>query len=146
MKLPRENKTGDEKLLRFFQIFLCLKEKKFLYLHSPKKRTEFSSGCAVIGSHARLRIWCREAWGFESLHPHQILVGTCSHCPPLRWDVLRRVAASAQPLSRNRPISANRTCRGASRRPGAAKSRVPRPPCATKDCACRKQPPRGIRA
>lgn len=70
MKLPRENKTGDEKLLRFFQIFLCLKEKKFLYLHSPKKRTEFSSGCGVIGSHARLRIWCREAWGFESLHPH----------------------------------------------------------------------------
>lgn len=28
-------------------------------------------GCGVIGSRARLRIWCREAWGFESLHPHQ---------------------------------------------------------------------------
>ena len=24
----------------------------------------------VIGSHARLRIWCREAWGFESLRAH----------------------------------------------------------------------------
>ena len=28
-------------------------------------------GCGVIGSRARLRIWCRKAWGFESLHPHQ---------------------------------------------------------------------------
>ena len=27
-------------------------------------------GYGVIGSHARLRIWCREAWGFESLYPH----------------------------------------------------------------------------
>ena len=27
----------------------------------------------VIGSHARLRIWCREAWGFESLYPHKRL-------------------------------------------------------------------------
>ena len=29
-------------------------------------------GCGVIGSRARLRIWCRETWGFESLHPHKI--------------------------------------------------------------------------
>ena len=29
-----------------------------------------SGGYGVIGSHARLRIWCREAWGFESLYPH----------------------------------------------------------------------------
>jgi hypothetical protein len=28
-------------------------------------------GCGVIGSRARLRIWCREAWGFESLQPHK---------------------------------------------------------------------------
>ena len=28
-------------------------------------------GCGVIGSHVRLRIWCREAWGFESLQPHK---------------------------------------------------------------------------
>ncbi len=26
--------------------------------------------CGVIGSRARLRIWCRKAWGFESLHAH----------------------------------------------------------------------------
>ncbi|GEM_PF-4408198 len=29
------------------------------------------SGHGVIGSRARLRIWCREAWGFESLCPHK---------------------------------------------------------------------------
>ena len=27
-------------------------------------------GCGVIGSRARLRIWCREACRFESYHPH----------------------------------------------------------------------------
>ncbi len=27
------------------------------------------SRIGVIGSRARLRIWCRKAWGFESLHP-----------------------------------------------------------------------------
>ena len=27
-------------------------------------------GCGEIGRHTRLRIWRREAWGFESLHPH----------------------------------------------------------------------------
>lgn len=30
----------------------------------------FLGACGVIGSRARLRIWCREAWGFESLHAH----------------------------------------------------------------------------
>ncbi len=28
------------------------------------------SGCGGTGRRARLRIWCRKAWGFESLHPH----------------------------------------------------------------------------
>jgi trigger factor len=31
------------------------------------------SACGVIGSRARLRIWCRKAWGFESLHAHKTL-------------------------------------------------------------------------
>ncbi len=31
-------------------------------------------GCGVTGSRARLRIWCRKAWGFESLHPHKFLI------------------------------------------------------------------------
>ena len=30
-------------------------------------------GYGVIGSHDRLRICCREAWGFESLYPHERL-------------------------------------------------------------------------
>ena len=28
-------------------------------------------GRGEIGRHARLRIWCREVWGFESLRPHK---------------------------------------------------------------------------
>ena len=28
-------------------------------------------GCGEIGRRTRLRIWRREAWGFESLHPHE---------------------------------------------------------------------------
>ena len=28
-------------------------------------------GYGGIGIRARLRIWCREAWGFESLYPHE---------------------------------------------------------------------------
>ena len=28
------------------------------------------SGYGEIGRRARLRIWCRKAWGFESLYPH----------------------------------------------------------------------------
>ena len=43
-------------------------------MHS-KKRVEVYCGCGVIGSHARLRIWCCEAWGFESLHPHNVFEG-----------------------------------------------------------------------
>ena len=34
-------------------------------------------GCGEIGRRARLRIWCREAWGFESLHPYKCFI--CSY-------------------------------------------------------------------
>ena len=34
-----------------------------------KKPAKNRSGCGEIGRHTRLRIWRREAWGFESLHP-----------------------------------------------------------------------------
>ena len=47
--------------------------KKVFIFALIKKRTVFIRGCDVIGSHARLRIWCCEAWGFESLHPHHFL-------------------------------------------------------------------------
>ena len=52
---------------------LFWREWKSLYIctHQNKRIGVLKQcGCGVIGSHARLRIWCREAWGFESLHPH----------------------------------------------------------------------------
>ena len=45
-----------------------------LYICTHKKERSSlkkNRGCGVIGSHARLRIWCFTAWGFESLHPHK---------------------------------------------------------------------------
>ncbi len=36
-------------------------------------------GCGVTGSRARLRIWCRKTYGFESLHPHEL------ECQKARW-------------------------------------------------------------
>ena len=29
------------------------------------------SGYGEIGRHARFRFWCRKAWEFKSLYPHQ---------------------------------------------------------------------------
>gem|GEM_PF-1385775 len=31
------------------------------------------SGCGGIGRRARLRIWWGDPWGFESLHPHDLV-------------------------------------------------------------------------
>lgn len=31
-------------------------------------------GCGGTGRHAWLRTKCRKAWGFDSLHPYQIMV------------------------------------------------------------------------
>lgn len=42
---------------------------KKLPIFAPAKR-DSHCGCGVIGSRARLRIWCREACRFESYHPH----------------------------------------------------------------------------
>jgi hypothetical protein len=39
----------------------------------PLKKQKRGSG--VIGSRTRLRIWRREAWGFESLLPHSVKPG-----------------------------------------------------------------------
>ena len=47
----------------------CRKEKIFLSL--PTLYEKSHCGCGVIGSRARLRIWCREACRFESYHPHK---------------------------------------------------------------------------
>ena len=40
-------------------------------MQSCNKLAEHICGCGEIGRHARFRFWCREAWGFKSLHPHQ---------------------------------------------------------------------------
>ena len=37
-------------------------------------------GRVVIGSQARLRIWCRKAYGFESLRPHETILAYCFFC------------------------------------------------------------------
>ncbi len=39
-------------------------------------------GCGGIGRRARLRIWCRKAWGFESLHPHKDTANTAGLTEP----------------------------------------------------------------
>ena len=31
----------------------------------------FERGYGEIGRHARFRFWCRKAWEFKSLYPHQ---------------------------------------------------------------------------
>ena len=53
-----------------FSTFLAKKRRCGCELQKIATFAPHQSGCGVIGSHARLRIWCREAWGFESLHPH----------------------------------------------------------------------------
>ncbi len=58
----------------FLKINLRGNRKGFIFALTKQKDDLFKfCGCGVIGSHARLRIWCREAWGFESLHPHRFL-------------------------------------------------------------------------
>lgn len=58
-----------------------------------KKNRRINAGIRAVdlrmwrnGRRARLRIWCRKAWGFKSLHPHQSLLikiwaGSRHRCP-----------------------------------------------------------------
>lgn len=57
----------------FFKKSCDDKNKVYIFALTKKEEKFLKSGCGVIGSHARLRIWCRETWGFESLHPHNEL-------------------------------------------------------------------------
>ena len=66
---------------------------KVVQLHpAPPKLSKVKPwlpGCAGTGRQARLRIWCRKAWGFESLHPDCCkktlsLVGVSL----LPWDIM----------------------------------------------------------
>ena len=65
-------KLGIMYQIFFLKNYLFSKDKNLYICTHKKKGVLFICGCGVIGSHARLRIWCREAWGFESLHPHFI--------------------------------------------------------------------------
>ena len=38
---------------------------------ASQMRNNFSRACGVIGSRARLRIWCRETCRFESYQAHE---------------------------------------------------------------------------
>jgi trigger factor len=60
---------------KFWLVTCLIREKS--YLCSPKLSGAFlvpfhTGGCGEIGRRTRLRIWRREAWGFESLHPHTL--------------------------------------------------------------------------
>ena len=55
---------------------LFFKEKITFALPIFREGSFKNCGCGEIGRHARLRIWCREVCGFESLHPHLIKEGT----------------------------------------------------------------------
>ncbi len=61
-----ESDINRSRLGSYSAFFFKLIKNKLIFAIQLKS----SCGCGVIGSRARLRIWCREAWGFESLHPH----------------------------------------------------------------------------
>ena len=65
------------------------------------------SGCVVIGSQARLRIWCLRAYGFESLHPHY-LYGAYPRIPALAALVFITCPNS---IARNVHLAAALACR-----------------------------------
>ena len=43
---------------------------RFVPVRGTKLKRYFPRPAGEIGRHARLRIWCREAWGFKSLAGH----------------------------------------------------------------------------
>ncbi len=65
-------------------------------------------GCGVIGSHARLRIWCREAWGFESLHPHYAKIAQL-----VEHNLAKVGVAGSNPVFRSTPCPGGGTGRHA---------------------------------
>ena len=49
-------------------------DRRCLPLRPRREETYLRAPCGRggIGRHARFRIWCRKAWGFESLRPHSV--------------------------------------------------------------------------
>ena len=78
------------------EIYFLQEQKIFIYLQSN------SRGRVEIGRQARLRIWCREAYGFDSLRPHKkrepslVLFFCAGECPPFH------VTPSLNPFPRGR--------------------------------------------
>ena len=58
--------SGSQQIT-FFALLLVKPRKLLIFAPLNGK---IPCGCGVIGSRARLRIWCREACRFESYHPH----------------------------------------------------------------------------
>ena len=75
---------------------------------SLKLTIQKTSGCGVIGSHARLRIWCREAWGFESLHPHYAKIAQL-----VEHNLAKVGVAGSNPVFRSTPCPGGGTGRHA---------------------------------
>ena len=63
-------------------------------------------GCGGIGRRTRFRFWRREAWGFESLHPHHfLLLISCNYCgKPVRGQ-WRSAAAQRTKLLVSCPLA-----------------------------------------
>ena len=64
MLLTSDSRIIDEKLL-------CGERKVITFADAGLRAVHHMSGCGVIGSRARLRIWCRKTCRFESYHPHE---------------------------------------------------------------------------
>ena len=58
--------SGSQRIT-FFELLLVKPRKLLIFAPLNGK---IPCGCGVIGSRARLRIWCREACRCESYHPH----------------------------------------------------------------------------
>ena len=116
MKMKCNKRRHEKKMWKFYFFFLksLVVKEIVLYLHSQKRSKLFktynikTSGCGVIGSHARLRIWCREAWGFESLHPHYAKIAQL-----VEHNLAKVGVAGSNPVFRSTPCPGGGTGRHA---------------------------------
>ncbi len=57
-------------------------------------------GCGGIGRRTRLRIWRRKAWGFDSLHPHHLIV-ICGSSSVVEHHLAKVGVAGSNPVFRS---------------------------------------------
>ena len=65
--IEKDKKALGSQRITFFELLLVKPRKLLIFAPLNGK---IPCECGVIGSRARLRIWCREACRFESYHPH----------------------------------------------------------------------------